>query len=265
MQLFTIKSPIAGKGLSPIIISVPHSGTLFPSKQKKYLNEIGIKLPDTDWNIDKVFDFKKLDVSSIVSNISRHFVDLNRNSIGESLYTDGRPETTFTPTHNFNLDPLYKDKRSTHNSAEIERRKNRYYSPYHYHLSKIIQHSLRNFDHILLVEAHSIRRRVPSISHQDFSDITIGSVDGLSCPDFLIEIASNELSKSYNIALNTPFKGGFITRKWGSRSGRVYSMQLEIAQDTYMDEDNLSIKEDSLRSLQNTLENLLTKLKVQLE
>ena len=51
-DLFTVR---AGSG--PLILSVPHAGTLLPPDIARRLTPEARGLPDTDWYVDDLYDF----------------------------------------------------------------------------------------------------------------------------------------------------------------------------------------------------------------
>ena len=88
---------------SPIIISVPHSGTKFPDSVREYYKESVLKHPeDTDWFIGTLYNFaSNLDIEIIEAPYSRYVIDLNRSPKQDNLYKDGRSETSLVPSTNF--------------------------------------------------------------------------------------------------------------------------------------------------------------------
>ena len=95
--------------LLPILLSVPHSGTLFPENLDKDFDQMHLQYPDdTDWFVDQLYDFApELGITMIVAQYSRYVVDLNRDPTGRPLYEDGRAITQLVPTHTFFGQPLY--------------------------------------------------------------------------------------------------------------------------------------------------------------
>jgi len=67
MNLFNIIAP--KNNLSPIIISVPHAGTKFPSELKShYKKRMRRHLDDTDWFVHKLYNFAwELQLSKLTS------------------------------------------------------------------------------------------------------------------------------------------------------------------------------------------------------
>ena len=66
--------------------------------------------------------------------------------------------------------------------------------------------------------------------------------------------------QNYSVVVNGRFKGGYITRFYGAPSENIDSLQLEISQATYMDEDSLAYDDLKADKLISTLEELFDKL-----
>ena len=87
---FSIKEPSVKE--VPIILSIPHCGTEFPEDIKDTYSKKSLNtLDDTDWYLDKLYDFaSSLGIITISAKYSRWVIDLNRTPKSEALYSDGR-------------------------------------------------------------------------------------------------------------------------------------------------------------------------------
>ncbi len=240
--MFRIKYP-SGKKV-PIIVSCPHSGTEIPADIAQRMNPVlSQDLPDTDWYIDKLYDFSSdLGITQISAVYSRYVVDLNRDPSGVGLYKDGRTETGLVPVKSFNGDALYKPGEEP-SQKDIEERLQHYYQPYHRALTECISGLLSQFPQVLLFDAHSIKRHVPLIHKDPFPDLILGDQSGKTADKSLSESALTVLraGKTYQVAYNHPFMGGYITRHFGNPKRGVHTLQLEKSQDIYMDQDTKQI------------------------
>ena len=98
------------QGSKPLLVSMPHVGLEIPRKIKEKMTDEALALNDTDWFIDRLYNFLvELDVSVISAKYSRYVVDLNRGRDGLSLYP-GQRVTGFCPKMTFDDCALYKDK-----------------------------------------------------------------------------------------------------------------------------------------------------------
>jgi N-formylglutamate deformylase len=223
----------------PIILSVPHRGSVFPDEVKDQYKRSMIKSPDdTDWFVDKLYDFApSMGITMISANYSRWVIDLNRDPHSKPLYTDGRLITGLCPATDFLGQLIYKDERAEVELPEVKRRVELYYKPYHQQIEKLLAETKEKFGKVLLWDCHSIRQSVPTIYKEKFPDLILGDVDGTSASPGLIESTLSTLDHgNYSVSHNHPFKGGYITRHYGSPSVNQHALQLEMSKVNYMDD-----------------------------
>lgn len=74
------------QGSIPLLVSIPHAGTLLTPDVENGLSEAARSLPDTDWHIPQLYDFvRDMGASIIIGRYSRFVIDLNRPSDNLSL------------------------------------------------------------------------------------------------------------------------------------------------------------------------------------
>jgi N-formylglutamate deformylase len=242
--------------ISPIILSVPHSGVEFPAEIKtRYREEIVRQPDDTDWFVHDLYNFAaELGITVIHAKYSRLVIDLNRDPESKPLYTDGRIITELVPKTDFLGNSIYVDEKFIPDDAEIERRKENYYRPYHQKIENLLRERLTEFGKVLLWDAHSIRRSVPTIRQEPFPDLILGDNDEKSADKEIIEIVLSNLQKGkYGVNHNSPFKGGFITRSFGKPENNVHALQLEMTKTNYMDDDELTFNEERASEMRKVL------------
>lgn len=252
----------------PIIVSVPHCGTAFPDEIKDQYKPKLIKTPDdTDWFVHELYSFvPAMGITMIAANYSRWVIDLNRDPYSKPLYKDGRIITPLCPATTFLGETIYKDERQEVELPEVKRRKDLYYQPYHAKLKELLRQRKRKFGKVLLWDCHSIRQVVPTIQKDKFPDLILGDVDGTSASPGLIEAALSVLDHSgYTTAHNHPFKGGYITRRYGKPLKNRHALQLEMTKVNYLDDTEK--KYDKARAdkmcevLKRVFENLIEQVK----
>jgi N-formylglutamate amidohydrolase len=251
----------------PIIVSVPHAGTDVPDEVAQTLRpDILQKLPDTDWFVPELYAFcPSLGIPMIQARLSRYVVDLNRPMEGPALYTDHRRQTDAMPLTTFDGVELY-ELAQRPDAAERERRGHLYYQPYHAALQELIHEAHKNFKHVLLFDAHSIRRSVPSLAPDPFADMIVGDRDGGSADKALSDALRRVLKHSpFHIAYNQPFKGGQITRAYGMPEKRVHAIQLEMSQDVYMNDARTRLDPKKCAQVQKVLTDAFLELSTVLE
>jgi len=262
-KLYTIY-PAKGK-VTPIILSVPHAGTKFPKEIKgNYKKRMQQHLDDTDWYVDDLYRFvQDLGITIIKANYSRWVIDLNRDPESVPLYKDGRIITGLTTSTDFLGNPIYRKEKFIPDSKEINRRLDAYYWPYYEKITALLAERKSEFGKALLWDAHSIRAYVPSIRKEKFPDLILGNNDSKTAHSKLTETAIKSLnSGDYKVNVNTPFKGGHITRYFGKPQNNIHALQLEMNKVLYMDDRELTFNEeraDKMRKvLKATFESLIT-------
>ena len=70
----------------------------------------------------------------------------------------------------------------------------------------------------------------------------------------VVEIAG---LRAYSCVGNDRFKGGYITRHYGSPADNIHALQLEIAQRAYMNEKSTSFDEKKAADLRDTLRRMI--------
>ncbi len=223
------------QGKSPLLVSVPHAGTLIPVEIEGGLVSESLATVDTDWFMDKIYAFAlELDATMVVTSISRTAIDVNRDPSGASLYP-GQATTGLVPIETFNGERLYKFGAQP-SSAEIARRKLAYFDPFHDCLKSEISRLRLIHPRITLYDCHSIRSVVPRLFDGQLPVFNIGSNNGTSAEVQLVELVRQRcVETGETVVVNDRFRGGWITRNYGRADEGVHAIQMELAQRIYMD------------------------------
>jgi N-formylglutamate amidohydrolase len=225
------------RGDSPLVIDVPHAGTYLPSAIGARLTPAARAVPDTDWHVEKLFAFARgVGATLVVATHSRYVVDLNRDPSGAALYP-GADNTELCPTRTFADEPIYVPGGAP-DAAEVAARRSEYFDPYHQLLAAEIERLRMRHGYAILLDGHSIRSRVARFFAGRLPDLNLGTADGASCAPYVQQAAALVLAGAteFSCVVNGRFKGGYVTRHYGSPAQGVHALQLEIAQSCYMDE-----------------------------
>jgi N-formylglutamate deformylase len=225
-------------GTQPLLVSMPHVGTYLPPGLAARLNEPARQVPDTDWHLERLYDFAVgLGASVLVATHSRYVIDLNRDPSGASLYP-GQSVTGLCPVDDFDGQPLYQNPADVPSEAETTERLNTVWQPYHQQLQAELERLLALHGRVVLWDAHSIRSVVPRFFDGKLPDLNLGTADGASCdPGFSAAfLAMAQAVPGHTAVLNGRFKGGFITRQYGQPARGIHAVQLEMTQCSYMQE-----------------------------
>jgi N-formylglutamate amidohydrolase len=243
-------------GALPLLISVPHDGRELPQSIRTRMTAAGLRISDTDWHVAKLYNFARdFGAHVLVANYSRYVVDLNR-SAGDGVLYPGQVVTGLCPTVTFSGEAIYS--LDEVDSVEIEERVGRYWQPYHEQIQATLDSIRRRFGYALLWDAHSIPSNVPRLFDGELPVLNLGSNDGRSCAGDLESVVAEVMLEQCNSSvLNGRFKGGYITRNYGSPEHGVHALQLEIAQRAYMDERTLLFDEGKADRLRPILQAMI--------
>ena len=144
----------------PLIVNVPHAGTHLPRPIADMLTSTGLAVPDTDWHVDKLYDFvPSLRATLMVATHSRIVVDLNRDPSGDALYP-GASNTEICPTSTFANETIYQPG-LTPGTETIAARVEQYWRPYQHQLAAEIARIKSKHGFCILLDAHSIVSEAP--------------------------------------------------------------------------------------------------------
>jgi N-formylglutamate deformylase len=222
------------RGKTPLLVSMPHTGTYVPEWLQPRLTRAAKALPDTDWHLEPLYDFlEELGASVLVATHSRYVVDLNRPPDNANLYP-GQDTTGVVPVDPFHKAPLYLPGFAP-SEAEVRSRIEQYWKPYHAKLFSELTELKKQHGYALLWDAHSILSEVPRFFAGKLPDFNLGTADGKSCRPGLGEKLLG-IPKNYSVVLNGRFKGGYITRTYGKPADNIHAVQLELSERIYMEE-----------------------------
>lgn len=247
-------------GRVPLIISLPHVGTLLPTDIAAQMTAGAAQLVDTDWHVEQLYDFARQSGTSwLQARISRYAIDVNRPPDNQSLYP-GQTTSELCPTATFAGEPLYAGAPPT--AEEVLRRRALYWVPYHAMLCELIEATRAQFGYALLLDAHSIRSELPRLFSGKLPDINLGTHDGKSCATTLSDRVVEQLcaQQRFTHVLNGRFKGGYITRNYGDPARQVHALQIELAQSAYMDESGSAYDPRTAQPLKSLLTRVVSEL-----
>jgi N-formylglutamate deformylase len=224
-------------GGRPLLMSIPHTGTYIPPALASSMAHDAIEVPDTDWHLDRLYDFAaELDITVLKANYSRYVIDLNRPPDNRPLYP-GANNTELVPTTTFAWRPIYSEG-AVPDATEISRRRSTFWRPYHETIERTLADMQRRHHRVVLFDCHSIRSRVPRFFEGKLADLNLGTASGTSCHPDLRDRLEHVLrrARGFSLAVDGRFKGGYITRQYGRPAENIHCFQLELSEATYMEE-----------------------------
>lgn len=223
------------RGASPLVLSMPHPGTGLPAEVAAQLNARGKLVEDTDWHMRQLYAFAQRFQPTIVeAQLSRFVIDLNRDPAGVSLYP-GQATTELVPTTTFDGAPIWQ---TAPDEAEIARRREAYFQPYHDALTNEIAHAKAQHGFCLLWDCHSIKSVIPRLFPGTLPTLNLGTNSGASAAPSVEAAATAAMAGGpFTQVVNGRFKGGWITRHYGQPASHVHALQMEIALSAYLDDE----------------------------
>ena len=250
-------------GTAPLLVSMPHVGTHIPVDLAADMTEAALAVPDTDWHVDRLYDFlPALGAAVLQATHSRYVIDLNRAPDGQSLYPGAR-NTELCPTSLFDDRPIYRQPDQAPDAAAIAERRALYWQSYHDRLAAELAAIKARHGYALLFDAHSIRSHVPRFFEGRLWDINLGTGDGIAASPAIAEAATAAAREAagYTSILNGRFKGGYITRQYGRPAERIEALQLELSQIVYMEEEPpFHFRDDLAAQIRPSLRRILVAL-----
>ncbi|HEV3181292.1 MAG TPA: N-formylglutamate deformylase [Steroidobacteraceae bacterium] len=224
------------QGAAPLLLCMPHTGTMIPPEIESRLVSPWLARKDTDWWIDRLYEFVfELGASVVRTSVSRTVIDCNRDPSGASLYP-GQATTELCPTTSFDGELLYRTGAAPQ-PPEIAARRADYFEPYHRAVSGEIARLRALHPLIVLYDCHSIRSAVPRLFTGTLPHFNIGTFAGASCAPALtsrIEWLCDH--GPFSRVTNGRFKGGYTTRHYGRPQEGVHAVQMELACRGYLRE-----------------------------
>jgi N-formylglutamate deformylase len=224
------------RGSVPLLLCMPHTGTSIPPAIEAQLASPWLARKDTDWWIERLYEFAAdLDASIVRTCVSRTVIDPNRDPSGASLYP-GQVTTELCPTATFDGEPLYRAGCAPA-AEEIAARRREYFEPYHQAIQEQIDRLHRLHPGLVLYDCHSIRSAVPRLFAGTLPHFNIGSFSGASCAASLTQRIERLCDGTgFSQVTNGRFKGGYTTRHYGRPQDGVHAVQMELACRGYLRE-----------------------------
>lgn len=226
------------QGTSPLLVSMPHAGTHVPPALAERFTPEARHVPDTDWHMERLYDFAEaMGASILVATHSRYVIDLNRPPDGASLYP-GQSVTGLCPIDTFDDTPIYSASSDHPDDTEVAARRDAIWHPYHAKLASELARIKAQHGIAMLWDAHSIRSVLPRFFEGKLTDLNLGTAKGASCDPALADrlLAIAQEATTYTSVLNGRFTGGYITRHHGRPQEGQHAVQLEMTQCSYMQE-----------------------------
>ncbi|MCL2778583.1 MAG: N-formylglutamate amidohydrolase [Polyangiaceae bacterium] len=233
---------------TPLVVEIPHAGIAIDAPSLAYLAAPACAIGrDADLYVDELYaNAPSCGATLIVAHISRYVVDLNRgerdiDSDAVEGATGGRRATRGVVWRLTSEGARALERPLP--GAELERRLQTHYRPYHAALAQTIERKRRKFGFALVLAAHSM----PSMSRDGQmprADLVPGTRGGTSAArSFIDTLDVRARASGLSVTHDDPYQGGYTTLFYGQPNLHVHVIQLELARRLYMDETML-VKND---------------------
>jgi N-formylglutamate amidohydrolase len=245
---FVVWEPTAP--MVPLVLDSPHSGEHYPA-DFDYAPPFAAVRQAEDTHVARLYrGAPALGATLIEANFPRAYIDPNRSlaDIDTALLEDAWP-APLVPSRKTELGiglvwrlahggaPMYARKLS---AAEVQRRIDDCYAPYHAALAAALDARHRAFGAVWHIDCHSMPAVGDALSDdpgRERADFVLGDRDGTTCaPAFTALVADVLRGQGYDVAINDPYKGVELVRMHGRPREHRHSLQIEIKRTLYMDE-----------------------------
>ena len=247
-QPFTILAPQTQR--APFVLCSPHSGRDYSRKflAQSRLDPLTLRKSE-DCFVDELFqDAALLGVPLIAARFPRAYLDVNREpyELDPELFAEPLPDYANCQSVRV-VGGLGTIARIVADGEEIYRarlelndaldRIDRLYFPFHAALEALIDQTRAKFGHAILIDCHSMPSARMAQSSGPRPDFVIGDRFGASCDVKLTRFLRDNLAAAgYDVQLNRPYAGGYITEHYGRPYRGVQAVQIEINRALYLNE-----------------------------
>ncbi len=248
---------------APFVFCSPHSGRIYPRHfiAQSRLDPLTLRRSE-DCYVDELFQAAPaLGAPLITARFPRAFLDVNREpyELDPSLIRDPLPE--YANAHSVRVtgglgtiarivadgEEIYREPLSLASAlARIET----LYIPFHRMLASLLDETLARFGYAVLIDCHSMPSAAMTKGVANRPDFVIGDRFGVSCDHRMSHFLRDELTAmGYEVQMNRPYAGGYITEHYGRPDRGWHAVQIEINRGLYLNEFSLERSEGFTRLL----------------
>jgi N-formylglutamate amidohydrolase len=243
---------------APVVFCSPHSGRIYP---KAFLEASRLD-PHTlrkseDCYVDELFEpVVELGAPLIAARFPRAYLDVNREpyELDPELFHGRLPAFANTQSARVvgglgtiarivaDTEEIYRERLPI--SAAFQRIE-RLYRPFHGSLAGLLESTRKRFGMAVLIDCHSMPSASMGQPPGARPHFVLGDRFGASCDAKLTRFIRDLLQRAgFEVQVNRPYAGGFITEHYGSPGRSVHALQIEINRALYLDEATLAKNKD---------------------
>ena len=249
---YTLLKP--SEQVTPVVFCSPHSGRIYPKAflEASRLDPLTLRKSE-DCFVDELFEpVVGLGAPLIAARFPRAYLDVNREpyELDPELFQGRLPAFANTQSARVvgglgtiarivaDTEEIYRERLPIGTAFE---RIERLYRPFHAALADLLETTRKRFGMTMLIDCHSMPSASIGQPAGARPHFVLGDRFGASCDAKLTRFIRDLLQRGgYEVQINRPYAGGFITEHYGSPSRGVHALQLEINRALYLDEGTLS-------------------------
>ena len=235
---------------APFVFSSPHSGRVYPPEflAQSRLDPLTLRKSE-DCSVDRLFrSVASLGAPLLSARFPRAYLDLNREpyELDPELVDEPLPEHANTQSIRV-AGGLGTVARIVADGEEIYRKRlslrtvlariDQLYFPFHAQLARLIDETVQRFGYAVLIDCHSMPSSAMTPGGGHRPDIVIGDRFGASADPRLSNLVRETLlGLGYDVQMNRPYAGGYITEHHGRPAFGVHALQIEFNRGLYLNE-----------------------------
>ena len=243
---------------APVVFSSPHSGQVYPASflTASRLSARALRKSEDCYVDELLTGVHAFGAPLIAARFPRAYLDVNREpyELDPALFRDRLPDYANTQSVRVagglgtiarivaEAEEIYRERLTV---AEGLARIEQLYKPFHATLTRLLDATRERFGHCILFDCHSMPSTSAGSANANRPDIVLGDRFGASCDGALTRFVQECFTaRGFQVAMNRPYAGGFITEHYGRPSLGTQALQIEINRGLYMHEDSLERRDD---------------------
>lgn len=234
----------------PFVFCSPHSGNVYPSVliERARLDAHALRRSE-DCLVDQLFSaVSSLGAPLIAARFPRAYLDLNREpyELDPELFDEALPPWANTQSIRVagglgTIARIVADGEEIYceppTLADALTRIELLYKPFHGALADLLAATRDRFGYAILIDCHSMPSATAVGGSLARPNIVIGDRFGSSCDSRASRLTRDIIQRlGYEVLMNRPYAGGFITEHYGRPAQGIHAIQIEINRGLYLDE-----------------------------
>jgi N-formylglutamate amidohydrolase len=268
---FEVREPLGAP--TPFVFCSPHSGRIYPRRflESSRLDPLALRRSE-DCFVDELFAGPASHGATfIAARFPRAYLDANREpfELDPELFVEVLPDWANARSIRVagglgTIARIVADGEEIYGAplalSDALKRIELLHRPFHESLKSLLERARRRFGYAVLIDCHSMPSAHVARAPTARPDFVIGDRFGTSCDLKLTRLLRTAITSfGYDVQLNRPYAGGFITEHYGRPLRGVHAVQLEINRGLYMNEQTLT-KTSGFDSLERNLVGLAQRI-----